>query len=86
MDRQGQSVATCMLTSELNQRSFRATHVYRKLVFFPLKLCIDVVKFALLSVSALKEIICPENLVKPLPKSTKSQLPVDVRRSKTSLH
>ena len=53
-------------------------------LFSPL-ICLEATKFALLSVFTLKETICPRICSKTLPRSSKSPLPVDVRRSKTSL-
>ena len=50
---------------------------------FSLLICLDATKFV--SVFTLKETICPRIYRKSRPKSAKSPLPVDVRRSKTSL-
>ena len=52
---------------------------------FSLLICLDSIKFLLLSVFTLKDTICPKILAKPLPKNAKSPLSVDVRRLKTSL-
>ena len=53
---------------------------------FSLLICHDATKFVLLSVFTLKETIFPRRCSKSRPKSaTKTPLPVDVRRSKTSL-
>ena len=46
---------------------------------------LDATKFLLLSVFTVTGTICPKICSKSLLKSSKSQLPVDVRRSKTSL-
>ena len=53
-------------------------------LFSPL-ICLEATKFELLSVFTLKETICPRICSKTLPRGAKSPLPVDVRRSKTSL-
>ena len=52
---------------------------------FSLLICLDATKFVLLSVFTLIETMCPIISSKSRPRSAKSQLPVDVRRSKTSL-
>ena len=52
---------------------------------FSLLICLDATKFVLLSVFTLKETICPRICSKSRPKSAKTPLPVDVRRSKTPL-
>ena len=52
---------------------------------FSLLICLGTTKFGLLSVFTLKETICPKICSKSRLKSAKSLLPVDVRRSKTSL-
>ena len=48
-------------------------------------ICLGANKFVLLSVFTLKETICPKICSKSRLKSAKGSLPVDVRRSKTSL-
>ena len=53
--------------------------------FFSLLICLGAAKFVLLSVFTLKETICAKICSKSRLKSAKSLLPVDVRRSKTSL-
>ena len=52
---------------------------------FSLLICLDAIKFVLLSVFTLKETICPRICSKSRPKSAKTPLPVDVRCSKTLL-
>ena len=52
---------------------------------FSLLIYLDATKFVLLSVCSLIEMICPKICSNSRPKSAKSPLPVDVRRSKTSL-
>ena len=52
---------------------------------FSLLICLDATKFLWLSVFTLIETICPRICSKSQPKSAKTPLPVDVRRSKTSL-
>ena len=52
---------------------------------FSLLICLGTTEFVLLSVFTLKETICPKICSKSRLKSAKSLLPVDVRRSKTSL-
>ena len=52
---------------------------------FSLLICLDATKFVFLSVFTLKETICPRICSKSRPISAKTPLPVDVRRSKTSL-
>ena len=61
--------------SEFKRPRFLATHINRKWVFFSV----------LPSVLILIETICPKNCSKSRLKSAKSQLPVDVRGSKTAL-
>ena len=46
---------------------------------------LDASKFVFLSVFTLKDTIYPKIWAKPLPKNAESLLPIDVRRSKTSL-
>ena len=53
-------------------------------VFFNLK-HLDAPKFVFLSVLTIIETSCPKKWAKPLSKNEKKPLPVDVRRSKTSL-
>ena len=53
-------------------------------VFFILK-HLDAPKFVFLSVLTIIETSCPKKWAKPLSKNEKKPLPVDVRRSKTSL-
>ena len=53
--------------------------------FFSLLICLDAAKFVLLSVFTLTETICPRICSKSRPRSAKKSLPVDVRRSKSSL-
>ena len=48
-------------------------------------ICLDAAKFVWLSVFTLIETICPRICSKSQPKSAKTPLPVDVRRSKTPL-
>ena len=52
---------------------------------FSLLICHDATKFVLLSVFTLKETIFSRLCSKTRPKTAKTPLPVDVRRSKTSL-
>ena len=52
---------------------------------FSLLICLDATKFVLLSVFTLKEKICLKSCSKSRLKSAVSQLPVYMRRSKTSL-
>ena len=52
---------------------------------FSLLICHDATKFVLQSVFTLKETIFPRRCSKSPPNSTKTPLPVDARRSKTSL-
>ena len=52
---------------------------------FSLVICLGATKFVLLSVFTLIETICPKFCLKSRLKSAKGSLPVDVRRSKTSL-
>ena len=52
---------------------------------FSLLICLDAAKFVWLSVFTLIETTCLRICSKSQPKSAKTQLPVDVRRSKTSL-
>ena len=53
---------------------------------FFLFICLDAIKFSLLTFSSLLKTIYPRVLTKPLPNDAKSPLPVDVRRSKTLLN
>ena len=52
---------------------------------FSLLVCLDTTKFVLLSVFSHMQTICQNTWTKPLPKKAKCPLPVDVRRSETSL-
>ena len=52
---------------------------------FFLFICLDAIKFSLLTFFSLLKTIHPRVLTKPLPNDAKSPLPVDVRRSKTLL-
>ena len=52
---------------------------------FFLFICLDAIKFSLLTFFSLLKTIYPRVLTKPLPNDAKSPLPVDVRRSKTLL-
>ena len=52
---------------------------------FSLFMCLDANKFVLLSFFSLIETIYQRVSTKPLPNDAKSQLPVEVRRSKTPL-
>ena len=52
---------------------------------FFLFLCLDAIKFSLLTFFSLLKTIYPRVLTKPLPNDAKSPLPVDVRRLKTLL-
>ena len=52
---------------------------------FSLLICFDTTKFVLLRVSTIIETVCPKVCSKSQLKSAKSLLPVDMRRSKTSL-
>ena len=61
--------------SEFKQPRFLATHINRKWVFFSV----------LPGVLILIETLCPKSCSKSRHKSAKSQLPVDVRGSKTAL-
>ena len=54
-------------------------------MLLPILICLDATKFVLISVFILVETILPKIWAKPLPKNEKSRLPVDVRRSRTSL-
>ena len=69
---------------ELKHQRFWATYVNRKWVF-SLLIFFGATKFVLLRVSTIIETICPNVCSKSQLKSAKSLLPVDVRRSKTSL-
>ena len=77
-----------VITFEVNrvfkQRRFWTTLVNQKEALFFL-ICLGTTKFVLLSVFTLKEKICTQICWKSRLKSAKSSLPVDVRRSKTSL-
>ena len=48
-------------------------------------MCLEPTKFVLVSVFILVETILPKIWGKPLPKNEKGPVPVDVRRSETSL-
>ena len=52
---------------------------------FFLFICLDAIKFSLLTFFSLLKTIYPRVLTKPLPNDAKSPLPVDVRRLKTLL-
>ena len=52
---------------------------------FFLFICLEDIKFSLLTFFSLLKTIYPRVLTKPLPNDAKRPLPVDVRRSKTSL-
>ena len=70
--------------------SFESNNVFGRCMstgseLFSALICLEATKFVLLSVFTLKETICPRICSKTLPRSAKSPLPVDVRRSKTSL-
>ena len=52
---------------------------------FFLVICLDAIRFSLLTFFSLLKTIYPRVLTKPLPNNAKSPLPVDVRRSKTLL-
>ena len=52
---------------------------------FFLFICLEAIKFSLLTFFSLLKTIYPRVLAKPLPNDAKSPLPVDVRRSKTLL-
>ena len=52
---------------------------------FFLFICLDAIKFSLLTFFSLLKTIYPRVLTKPLPNDAKSPLPVDVRRAKTLL-
>ena len=52
---------------------------------FFLFICLDAIKFSLLTFFSLLKTIYPRVLTKPLPNDAKSLLPVDVHRSKTLL-
>ena len=52
---------------------------------FFLFICLDAIKFSLVTFFSLLKTIYPRVLTKPLPNVAKSPLPVDVRRSKTLL-
>ena len=52
---------------------------------FSLLMCLDAIKFVLLSLFTLKETICPRICSKSRPKSAKTPLPVDVHCSKRLL-
>ena len=76
------------LTFEVN-REFKQGHFLSnarqpEVSLFQL-ICLDTTKFVLLSVFTLKETSCPKFFSKSRRKCAKSLLPVDVRRSKTSL-
>ena len=75
---------------EREQRRFWATHVNRKGFLtgsdaFSFIIRLHATKFVLLSVFILTETIWPKHQAEPLPMNEKGPLPVDVRRSKTSL-
>ena len=53
---------------------------------FSFGICLDDTKFVLPRVFTLLETIFPKTWAKPLPKTAKSPLPVDVGRSKTPFH
>ena len=74
----GRCLPTVTVFRQFKQRHFWATHVNRKWTFF-LAICLDTTKFVVL--------LCVFSLMcwKSRLKSAKSILPVDVRRSKTSL-
>ena len=69
---------------ELKQRRFERRTSTGSEVFFILK-HLDAPKFVFLSVLTIIETSCPKKWAKPLSKNEKKTLPVDVRRSKTSL-
>ena len=69
------------LSSEVFLRDARQPEVS----LFSLLICLDATKFVLLAVFTLIETICPNICSKSRLKIAKSQLPVYVRRSKTSL-
>ena len=52
---------------------------------YTLLICLDAITRVLLDFFTLIETICSEMWANPLPKNAKSTLPIDVRRSKTSL-
>ena len=76
---------TCLyVTRELKQRRFERRTSTGSEAFF-LFICLDAIKFSLLTFFSLLKTIYPRVLTKPLPNDAKSPLPVDVRRLKTLL-
>ena len=78
------TVLTLGVFRKFKQGRFWAPHINRKWAFFSFNM-LDATKFILLSVFTLKEMICPKICSKSRHKSAKGSVPVDVRRSKTSL-
>ena len=78
------TVLTFGVNRKFKQRRFWATNVNRKWIFFSFNMPWRY-QIVLLSIFTLKETICPKLCSKSRLKSAKGSLPVDVRRSKTSL-
>ena len=73
-----------MLVGNLSKDVFERRTSTGSEAFF-LFICLDAIKFSLLTFFSLLKTIYPRVLTKPLPNDAKSPLPVDVRRSKTLL-
>ena len=78
------TVLTFGVFRKFKQGRFWATHVNRKWAFFSFNMPWRY-QICMLRVFTLKETICPKICSKSRLKSAKGSLPVDVRRSKTSL-
>ena len=78
------SCALCNSSWSLSKGVFERRTSTGSEVFFILK-HLDAPKFVFLSVLTIIETSCPKKWAKPLSKNEKKTLPVDVRRSKTSL-
>ena len=78
------TVLTFRVFRKFKQGRFWATHVNRKWAFFSFNMPWRY-QICMLRVFTLKETICPKICSKSRLKSAKGSLPVDVRRSKTSL-
>ena len=79
----------CRCRDSLNRGIWAATFLsdacQPEMSFFSLLICLDAAKFVLLRVFTLIETIYPRICSKSRPRSEKKPLPVDVRRSKSSL-